>query len=445
MLGGRHGQRQRSAPRPARCSREDSRRGERRIKTERRKRKSTDHGAKATARGASRYLPHRDVRLPDERSRLRAHGRPARAGWLRADADEPPTRTSWSSTPAASASAPRRSSSRASARLRAMAARDRATTRSSPSPAASRSRKARRFSSAHQASPTSSSARRPSEALPMLVDAGRARSDGPSIDLNPYEDVTFPLGRRAPQRSRQGLRHDHRGLQRVLQLLRRAVHARPRADAAGGGHLAEVRQAAATGRREVQLLGQIVNHYQAPDDPACDFAGLLEARSRRRRHRADPLRESAPSARHDRASSTRCARSRRSAATCTCRCSRARRASSRRCGALYARELPRVWSAGSATSVPGRRAVDRHDRRVSRARPTRDFEDTLSLTETVRFHSMFSFKYSPRPNTLADKRLRRRRDRRRRRRAASSHCRRCSGQIQSELNDRPRWARPSTC
>ena len=32
----------------------------------------------------------------------------------------------------------------------------------------------------------------------------------------------------------------------------------------------------ATGAREIQLLGQIVNHYQAPDDPACDFAALLE-------------------------------------------------------------------------------------------------------------------------------------------------------------------------
>ena len=34
-----------------------------------------------------------------------------------------------------------------------------------------------------------------------------------------------------------------------------------------------------------------------------------------------------------------------------------------------------------------------------------DFEDTLSLVETVRFQSMFSFKYSERPNTLAAKRL----------------------------------------
>jgi tRNA-2-methylthio-N6-dimethylallyladenosine synthase len=34
-----------------------------------------------------------------------------------------------------------------------------------------------------------------------------------------------------------------------------------------------------------------------------------------------------------------------------------------------------------------------------------DFDDTLSLTAAVRYHSMFSFKYSPRPNTLADKRM----------------------------------------
>src|SRR5207245_4058710 len=34
-----------------------------------------------------------------------------------------------------------------------------------------------------------------------------------------------------------------------------------------------------------------------------------------------------------------------------------------------------------------------------------EFEETLSLTAAVRYHSMFSFKYSPRPNTLADKRM----------------------------------------
>jgi tRNA-2-methylthio-N6-dimethylallyladenosine synthase len=34
-----------------------------------------------------------------------------------------------------------------------------------------------------------------------------------------------------------------------------------------------------------------------------------------------------------------------------------------------------------------------------------DFEETLSLTEAVGYQSMFSFKYSVRPNTLAEQRL----------------------------------------
>ena len=34
-----------------------------------------------------------------------------------------------------------------------------------------------------------------------------------------------------------------------------------------------------------------------------------------------------------------------------------------------------------------------------------DFRDTLTLVEDVAYHSMFSFKYSERPNTLASKRL----------------------------------------
>ena len=33
-----------------------------------------------------------------------------------------------------------------------------------------------------------------------------------------------------------------------------------------------------------------------------------------------------------------------------------------------------------------------------------DFEETLSLVQSVGYHSIFSFKYSERPNTLASKR-----------------------------------------
>jgi tRNA-2-methylthio-N6-dimethylallyladenosine synthase len=35
----------------------------------------------------------------------------------------------------------------------------------------------------------------------------------------------------------------------------------------------------------------------------------------------------------------------------------------------------------------------------------RDFEETMSLTAAVGYHSMFSFKYSERPNTLAEQRF----------------------------------------
>src|SRR5690606_22185906 len=91
-----------------------------------------------------------------------------------------------------------------------------------------------------------------------------------------YEDVSFPLGM---------VRHSDpvrawvtiiEGCNEfcafcVVPYTRGHERMRPVADI-----LAEVRVAAESGRREVQLLGQIVNHYQAPDDPACDFAELLE-------------------------------------------------------------------------------------------------------------------------------------------------------------------------
>jgi tRNA-2-methylthio-N6-dimethylallyladenosine synthase len=34
-----------------------------------------------------------------------------------------------------------------------------------------------------------------------------------------------------------------------------------------------------------------------------------------------------------------------------------------------------------------------------------DFEETMSLVRSVDYHYLFSFKYSPRPNTLAQKRM----------------------------------------
>ena len=183
-----------------------------------------------------------------------------------------------------------------------------------------------------------------------------------------------------------------------------------------------------SGRREVQLLGQIVNHYQAPDDPACDFPGLLEAV-----HEVpgvDRIRFASPHPRHT---------------------------SDRLIAAV--RDLPKVCKhlhlpvqSGSTrvldgdAAAPHARGVPRPGCTIRAAIPNvqlstdmivgfpgeteADFEETLSLTEAVRYHSMFSFKYSERPNTLASKRMP---DdvTERRRRGGSWRCRRCRRSIQS--------------
>ena len=111
---------------------------------------------------------------------------------------------------------------------------------SSPSPAASRSRKASALLQAlARASSTSSSARRASSGCRCSSSearAGRQRAVAPVDRPRSVRRRVVSARGHAARRSGQGLRHDHRRLQRVLQLLRRAVHARPRADAAEGRH-----------------------------------------------------------------------------------------------------------------------------------------------------------------------------------------------------------------
>ena len=113
--------------------------------------------------------------------------------------------------------------------------------------------------------------------LPMLVTEAAAapRRRAPLVDLDPLGDVSFPLGiarRQDPLKAYvtiiEGC-NDHCAFC-VVPYTRGHERMRRKEDV-----LAEVREAAAGGRREIQLLGQIVNHYQAPDDPACDFAQLL--------------------------------------------------------------------------------------------------------------------------------------------------------------------------
>jgi tRNA-2-methylthio-N6-dimethylallyladenosine synthase len=238
--------------------------------------------------------------------------------------------------------------------------------------------------------------------LPMLVARAEA-TRRPLLDLDPYEDVTFPLGvtRRAdPVKAYITIIEGCNEFCSfcVVPYTRGNERMRPLADI-----LAEVREAAASGRPEVQLLGQIVNHYAAPDDPACDFTALLEAI-----HNVDGIeriRFASPHPRHfDR-----------------------RFLETMRRLPKVARHLHLPVQSGSTRVLAAMRRRYTRERYLDLVNEIRglmpdvalstdmiigfpgetdaDFDDTRSLVETVRFHSMFSFKYSPRPNTLADKRL----------------------------------------
>jgi tRNA-2-methylthio-N6-dimethylallyladenosine synthase len=246
--------------------------------------------------------------------------------------------------------------------------------------------------------------------LPMLATAAlRERSVHPALRVeriaiaNPYEDPSFPFGvvrRGDPVRAYVTIIEGCNDFCAfcVVPYTRGHERMRPKREI-----LEDVREAAGSGRREVQLLGQIVNHYQAPDDPSCDFPALLEEV-----HGIpgiDRIRFASPHPRHT---------------------------SDRLINAI--RDLPKVCKhlhlpvQSGSTRVLGlmrRRHTREHYldlvARIRAAIPNvqlstdmivgfpgeteADFEETLSLTAAVRYHSMFSFKYSERPNTLASKRM----------------------------------------
>ena len=114
--------------------------------------------------------------------------------------------------------------------------------------------------------------------LPMLV--AQAVSCGPSarplIDIEPLDDVSFPLGvakRSDPFKAYVTIIEGCNEFCAFCVVPYTRGHERMRPVSA---ILGDARQAVEEGALEVQLLGQIVNHYQAPDDAHCDFAALLE-------------------------------------------------------------------------------------------------------------------------------------------------------------------------
>jgi tRNA-2-methylthio-N6-dimethylallyladenosine synthase len=244
--------------------------------------------------------------------------------------------------------------------------------------------------------------------LPILVSGvqqhgSSLRSAVPArVDLNPYDDVSFPLGvarREDPHRAYVTIIEGCNEFCAfcVVPYTRGKERMRPVRDI-----IADVRHAADTGAREVQLLGQIVNHYQAPDE-LCDFADLLAQVSDV--DGIERIRFASPHPRH-----------------VTPRMIEAMRALPKVCRHLH---LP-VQSGSTRVLQAMRRRHTREEylellARLRESMPdlalstdmivgfpgetADDFDETMSLTAAARYHSMFSFKYSPRPNTLALKRM----------------------------------------
>jgi tRNA-2-methylthio-N6-dimethylallyladenosine synthase len=235
----------------------------------------------------------------------------------------------------------------------------------------------------------------------LLAHAARSRDLAVALDLD--ADVTFPLGVTRRGDAVKAFVTIIEGCNEycsfcVVPYTRGHERMRARRDI-----LAEVREAVAGGRREVHLLGQIVNHYRAPDDPRCGFAELLAAVNdvpgvlRIRfasphpryvdRRLIEAVRDLPRVCKHlhlpVQSGSTRVLAAMR------------RRYSRAEYLALVDRARSAIPSVTLSTDVivgfPGETAAD--------------FDETMSLIEAVRYHNVFSFKYSTRPGTLAAKRL----------------------------------------
>ena len=163
--------------------------------------------------------------------------------------------------------------------------------------------------------------------------------------------------------------------------------------------LAEAGRLADAGYTEIQLLGQNVNSYRDPSPAGWDFATLLSRTRRDPRHSPRALHHVASARLHQ----------------------GYRRRHGCQSGAVQSRALagavriqPRARLHAAALHARRIHAAHRLDRGARRnmalttdiivgfpGETEVDFEETLKLLDEVQYDSLFSFKYSPRPNTAA--------------------------------------------
>jgi tRNA-2-methylthio-N6-dimethylallyladenosine synthase len=238
--------------------------------------------------------------------------------------------------------------------------------------------------------------------LPVLIEKA-AHTANAEVDINPLDDVTFPLGitrRSDPVKAYVTIIEGCNDYCAFCVVPYTRGHERMRAKA---DILADVREAVESGRKEIQLLGQIVNHYLAPDDPSCDFAQLLSEVNDV--PGVERIRFASPHPRHTGARLIEAVRD--LPKVCKHIHLPVQSGSTRVLAAMrrrHTREQYLDLVARIRDSIPG--VTLSTDIIVGFSGETAaDFEETMSLTATAQFHSMFSFKYSVRPNTLASKRM----------------------------------------
>ncbi len=238
--------------------------------------------------------------------------------------------------------------------------------------------------------------------LPALIDRSR-EIHRPVVELAPLDDVSFPLGLARRADPVKALVTIIEGCNEfcsfcVVPYTRGHERMRPTSEI-----LEEVRHAVDSGRTEIHLLGQIVNRYQSPDRAACDFAGLLAAVDALPGVRR--IRFASPHPRHVPQALIEAMRDLRS--VCKHLHLPVQSGSSavlQRMRRRYSREEYLTLVDHVRQSIPGLALST--DMIVGFPGETaEDFDETLSLTRRVRYGSMFSFKYSPRPRTLAEGRF----------------------------------------